>query len=348
MKGGVPLPPELRFPPPSARPEGLYVRPVSELPEDDEPPAATRGPAIHVLLFLATVGSVLLAGAGFATPADAPLDTGADFLRHLASGWTFAVPLLAILLVHEFGHYIAARLHHVDASLPYFLPLPILSPFGTMGAVIAMRGRIRSRDALLDIGAAGPLAGLVVAIPALAIGLSLSPVAPLAPGGFQEGQSLLYLALKRLVVGPIPDGSDVHLHPTAVAGWAGLLVTMLNLLPFGQLDGGHVAYALFGPRQDRYARWFRAALLPMFLYNVAVFVGPVLLGRSELPLGVAISNSWFWLVWYAMLGLIARVSGGAAHPPTEPGTLSPRRRLVAGFTLLCFVLLFMPTPLAQH
>jgi membrane-associated protease RseP (regulator of RpoE activity) len=301
----------------------------------------------NLLLFLATLASVFLMGAIHAAPE--PPASLEELVRALPGGWVFAVPLMAILVVHELGHYVAARIHRVDASLPYFLPLPLLSPFGTMGAVIAMRGRIRSRNALLDIGASGPLAGLIVAIPVLAIGLWLSPVGPEAPSGYvQEGQSLLYLALKRVVLGPIPDGHDVFLHPTALAGWAGLLVTMINLLPWGQLDGGHVAYALFGPRQNRYATWFRVLLLPLFLYNLAIFTLPVLRGTSALPLEQAIGNSTFWAVWFVFLGLIGRLSGGTDHPPTEPGHLSARRRVVAWVTLAFFILLFMPTPLAFY
>lgn len=336
---------ELAFP----RPGGRDEREPWALEPHPEPAPAPRRWRVNALLFAATVVSVFMTGAGYATEPATPLSTWADLLGALASGWTFAVPLLGILVFHEFGHYIAARLHHVDASLPYFLPLPFLSPFGTMGAVISMRGRIRSRDALLDIGASGPLAGLVVAIPVLAIGLSLSPVAVTSSEHYvQEGQSLLYLALKRVVVGVIPDGQDVQLHPTALAGWAGLLVTMLNLLPWGQLDGGHVAYALLGPRHHRIARLFRAALLPLFAYNAWRFMLPVALGRSNLGWAFAFSNSSFWLMWFVVLGIVARASGGPEHPPTEPGELSPKRRVIAVITLVFFVLLFMPTPWATY
>lgn len=330
----------LELPPPKKAPEPDVWDRQSE-PELEPEPRRVR---TNVLLFVATVASVFWTGANF------PFIRGwSDLRQMLLDGWTFAVPLMAILLVHEFGHYIAARLHGVDASLPYFLPTPLLSPFGTMGAVIAMRGRIRSRNALLDIGASGPLAGLVVAIPVLILGLVLSTVGPNPSGHYdQEGQSILYLALKRMVFGPIPDGWDVHLHPTAEAGWVGLLVTMINLLPWGQLDGGHVAYALLGDRHDFVAKLFRAALLPLFFYNAACFILPVMLGRSTMGWWLAVSNSLFWLVWYAMLGAIARASGGAAHPRTEPGALSPARRVVAVITLAFFVLLFMPTPWARH
>jgi membrane-associated protease RseP (regulator of RpoE activity) len=136
------------------------------------------------------------------------------------------------------------------------------------------------------------------------------------------------------------------MHPTALAGWAGLLVTMINLLPFGQLDGGHIAYALFGKKQDRIAFFIQHFLIALFLYNVAVFIVPVLRGTSRLEMGEAVMNSTFWLVWYAFLWLLAGVSG-RAHPPFEPGPLSPARRVVAWLCLALFVGLFMPTPWAE-
>jgi membrane-associated protease RseP (regulator of RpoE activity) len=320
----------------------------SVTPDEKRGFAAVR---TNVYLFLATVVSVFLAGAeyvhrgpepaGFVAWLRAALDP-----RFLITGYAFAVPLLAILLTHEFGHYFAARYHRVPASLPYFIPLPFLSPFGTMGAVIGMRGAIRSRSALLDIGAAGPLAGLVVALPVLWWGIAASPVTALPNGAYtQEGQSILYWLLKRLIHGPIPDGSDVVLHPTAMAGWVGLLVTMLNLIPFGQLDGGHIAYALFGAKQDRFAIWVRRSLLGLLAYNVAAFFGPILLRTSKLSIGLAIANSLTWLVWYLLLGLLARL-GGREHPPFEPGPLSAGRQFVAWLCLILFALLFMPTPWA--
>lgn len=295
----------------------------------------------NLLLFSATVLTVFAAGAMMVNR------PGEDFA--LWRGWTFAVPLLLILLFHEFGHWIAARLHGVPASLPYFIPLPPqLFIFGTMGAVIMMPGRIRSRNALLDIGAAGPLAGMVIAIPALLIGLSTSELGPQVSGGIQEGQSLLYWFLKRLVFGPIPPGYDVYLNEVAFAGWAGLFITMLNLLPWGQLDGGHIAYALFGERQNTYALWVRRLLPVLFAYNLIQFVLPVVLGNSNLGYSVAIGNSLFWLLWFFITGGLGRMSGGANHPPFEPGELSRGRKIVAAFSLLLFILLFMPTPMAAH
>ncbi len=305
----------------------MASEPVEPEPTPRRPGARLR---VHAALFVITVLSVLHAGAEYA--AGRELGEAAslrEVLRLLPRGWTFAVPMMAILLCHEFGHYIAARIHRVPASLPYFIPLPFVGLFGTMGAVISMPERIRSRNALLDIGAAGPLAGLVVAVPVLAIGLAHSPVHA-AGGGMQEGQSLLYLGLKRLVLGPIPAGQDVFLHPTAMAGWAGLFITVLNLLPIGQLDGGHISYALFDERQNRIARVLHRGLPLVFVYNLVAY-------KSAEP-------GMLWLVWFALLALLARFTGGN-HPPTEPGALSSGRRAVAVLCLGLFALLFMPTPM---
>jgi membrane-associated protease RseP (regulator of RpoE activity) len=293
---------------------------------------------LNVFLFALTVWSVFDTGA---------LEEPGPY--RLLAGWKFAVPLLAILLAHEFGHYFASRFHRVPASLPYFIPLPRVGFLGTMGAVISMRDRIRSRNALLDIGASGPLAGLVVAIPVLFWGIAHSPVVPASVFGgayFQEGQSLLYAGIKWLVHGSIPPDHDVNLHPAAWAGWAGLLLTLINLLPFGQLDGGHVAYALFGEKQNRFAPWFRRALLPLFALNLAKFLIPALTKPDKWHVATAVGNSLFWLEWFVVLGLLARFSG-RDHPPFEPGPLSGWRRAVAWFTLAIFVALFMPTPIAR-
>ena len=313
--------------------ERLMPRQGDEAFRESPPPPTRSGRTdayrTQLVLLLATLVSVFMAGAMYEYP-EAEAFSLLGVLVHLYRGWPFAVPLMAILLAHELGHYIAARYHGVRASLPYFLPLPFLSPFGTMGAVIAMRAPIRSPNALLDIGAAGPLAGMVVAIPVLVIGLAQSEVHPLTGGGLLEGQSLLYLAIKRLVVGAIPPGHDVFVTSTAFAGWAGLLVTVVNLLPVGQLDGGHIAYALLGPRQDRLARVLHASLPLLFLYNLLLYE------RGE--------PGMVWLVWFFLLMLIRRASG-KKHPPTDPGALTAGRRLVGALCLLLFVLLFMPTPM---
>ncbi len=268
-------------------------------------------------------------------------------LGNLWKGWTFAVPLMTILVAHEFGHYIAARIHRVPASLPFFIPMPI-SPFGTMGAIIAMRGRIGSRKALLDIGASGPLAGMVFAIPILIWGLLNSEVKVVTGHGWLEGQCLLYSLLKWLTVGPIPEGSDVFLHPTAFAGWTGLLITMINLVPVGQLDGGHVAYALIGPRHNTAAKLVHYGLVAVFAVNFGYHF-LTRLGTEPLieTIGKAFEMSMFWLVWFGFLFLLRWLSGGN-HPPTEPGDLDRGRKLVAVGCIVLFVLLFMPTPLSQY
>ncbi|MEM1029245.1 MAG: site-2 protease family protein [Myxococcota bacterium] len=291
-------------------------------------PLRWRGP---LLLFVATVVSVFVTGARFEEP-----EQGATWLLvHAHLGWAFAVPLIAILATHEAGHYVAARIHRVPASLPWFIPVPLLSPFGTMGAVINMRSRIRSRNALLDIGAAGPIAGMVVALPVLVWGLMLSEVRPIEGHGLMEGQCLLYVALKHGVLGAIPEGHDVYLHPTAFAGWTGLFLTMINMLPVLQLDGGHIAYALFGDRQTQIGRAVHYSLPVWFLFNYVRY--------GEAAPGMP------WLVWFALLMLMRRAAGGVEHPPFDPGeTLSPGRRAVAVGTLIMFALLFMPTPLRAY
>lgn len=317
-----------------------------EEPYDTEPGREDQRSRLwlHAGLFVATLAATLLTGAfyGQHVPEKASFR---ETLAAIPKGWRFAVPLMAILLVHELGHYVAARIHRVRASLPYFVPAPFLSPFGTFGAVIFMPDRIRRRDALLDIGAAGPLAGLVVAIPVVLIGLSTSVVEPLPAFYQMEGQSLFYLAAKRLVLGPIPDGSDVMMNPTAFAGWTGLFVTALNLLPIGQLDGGHIAYALVGPRWDRFARWAHLGLLAVFGLNLVRFLLPAISGEASVS--QAIGNSTFWLFWFLILAWMRRRSG-VNHPPTDEGELSPKRRLVAWGCLALFVLLFMPTPWASY
>lgn len=316
------------------------AQPTSEpfVHDEEEPSGLPTNWRFHLGLFVVTLVSVFFMGALQVAQPDPTVDSMLGLvghgLRNIHLGWSFALPLMAILVTHEFGHYFAALYHRVPASLPYFIPLPLLSPFGTMGAVISMPARIRSRNALLDIGAAGPIAGMVVAVPVMLIGLSQSEVGPLRGGGFMEGQCLLYSLLKYVAVGPIPEGHDVYLGPTAFAGWAGLLVTMLNLLPISQLDGGHVAYALFEEKQNRYGKVAHFSLLGWFAYNWIRW------GSIEPGL--------VWGVWFFLLLGLIRASGGVGHPPTEPGELSPGRKAIAVGTLVLFVLLFMPTPLRQQ
>jgi membrane-associated protease RseP (regulator of RpoE activity) len=290
-------------------------------------------------LFLLTLLSMFWVGAEHAGA-----DVTKEGLQALARGYTFALPLMAILLAHELGHYFAARIHHVDTSLPYFIPMPF-ALIGTFGAVIRMRGPASERNALFDIGAAGPLAGLAVALPVLVYGVITSPVERLDPSlhYMVEGRSLFYLGLLALTKGAIPAGHDIMLTPTALAGWAGLLVTMMNLVPVGQLDGGHVAYALFGARQAEYSRRFRWLLL-----FAGLVIGAVAATRAQLAgqdferVSEALLAGVHWLMWAGVLAAMSKMAKGE-HPPVEPGALTPLRRVLAWMTLGWFVLLFMPT-----
>ena len=310
----------------------------------------TRGPSWAVIrhelhawrlpsvLLLLTCVTTLWAGAGM---------HGLDPLvrpRDLLAGWDFAVPLMAILLAHELGHYVAARWHRIDVSPPYFIPMPLML-LGTMGAVIRMRGTIRDRNALLDVGASGPLAGMAVALPVLVAGIATSPVEALPEGTalLMEGHSLLYSGLLWWLKGPFPEGHDIMLSPMAFAGWAGLLVTMMNLLPFGQLDGGHVAYAWLGTRQDQLARRVLAALPAVAVTTGLYYAVPAAregtTGWALVEEGLA---GMHWLVWFVVLLAMGRFAG-FEHPPTGPAALSAGRRAVAIGTMILFVLLFMPS-----
>ncbi len=291
---------------------------------------------LPITLLLLTFLSTFYVGAGMV------LGRTPESASELLEGWVFSIPLMGILLSHEFGHFFAGLAHRVDVSPPYFIPVPIFF-LGTMGAVIQIRERIRSRNALLDIGAAGPLAGMAVALPVVIIGIATSPVGALPETGYMvEGRSILYSSLLYAIKGPIPEGYDVMLNPTALAGWAGLLVTMINLLPFGQLDGGHVAYALIGRKQDQISRRvIRSLPVLALLVSLAYGVPAYLEGLRGDRLMYDATAGLQWLVWAVVLWLLTRATG-ADHPPTEDTELSPRRRVVGWFTLSLFVLLFMP------
>lgn len=267
-------------------------------------------------------------------------------------GLLYAASIMGILLIHEMGHFLAARRHRVDASLPYFIPAPF-PPIGTFGAVIRMRTPPRTRVSLLDIGAAGPLAGMVVAVVVCFVGLELSEVRPLAAlpeHAILEGNSLVYLALKKLAHPGLGPGDDVFLHPVAWAGWLGLLVTSLNLLPAGQLDGGHILYALAGPaRHRRVARAVHLAVFGMGIAGLAcqmmLLHGPTTSALEEAGLlGVVLRGTGMivWLVWAVLLYFV-----GGEHPPVENQAEFdqplPRARRVAGVvSLLVLVITFTP------
>jgi membrane-associated protease RseP (regulator of RpoE activity) len=272
---------------------------------------------------------------------------GKGHLAAVVDAAQFTSALLAILLAHEFGHYIAARIHKVDASLPYFLPLPVVSPFGTMGAVIRMRSVIPTRRALLDIGASGPLAGLAVAIPLYAWGVAHSPVLPVETGGGEQyvqlGSSLLMRAIDHVYAAPVPQGYDTFLSPVAFAAWAGMFVTMINLLPVSQLDAGHVAYALFGPRQNAIARWVHRSMLAFFFVSLASYVArDVRSGFGPLwHMGRHVGNSLCWFLWFEIFAVL----GSLASPERErrdgdaPAPLNVGTRVFAtlGLTVLAWL-----------
>lgn len=283
----------------------------------------------NLVLFLATIASVFVTGAQYGEGSWLGPD---GVLR----GAQFAGTLLTILVAHELGHYVAARLHRVEASLPFFIPLPLLSPFGTMGAVIRMPGAIPTRRALLDIGASGPLAGLLFAIPLYAWGAAHSRLAPVSQEGmWQLGESVLLKLLDRAFAPAAPPGYELTLSPIAFAAWGGMFVTMINLLPIGQLDGGHVAYALFGPKQDKQAVLFHRAMLVFFGVSVVGHVGRDLAGGLGLHyLGKHLSNGVFWLVWFQMLAILGLLGAKGRGDELPPGTLTVRVRAGVTFGLV--------------
>jgi membrane-associated protease RseP (regulator of RpoE activity) len=278
-------------------------------------------PLLASTLFALTVLSTFLAGAVFFVGSETfDAYRALPFPGWIVAGAPFAVTLLAILGVHEFGHYFTARYYGAAVSLPYFIPAPML--FGTFGAIIRMRSPARDRNALFDIAAAGPLAGLIVAIPALVLGLSWSRVVPATGdpsfGGF--GYSLLTRLFVHLRFGDV-EGLAVATHPMADAAWVGCFVTALNLFPVGQLDGGRIAYALVSRRHRALGVLTWAALV---------------------ALGV-ITASVNWFVWAALLILLVGFDHG---PPLDDVTpLTPARRLLAVSCLLLAVLLIPPIPI---
>lgn len=271
-------------------------------------------------LFVATICTTLWAGAyqAYNGPIHGPVNFLLEHPESLWRGIPFAATLLIILVTHECGHYVLSRIHRVPASLPLFIPGP---PYfvGTFGAIIRLRGPIVNWRALFDIGVAGPLAGFIVAVVALVIGLNLSTVVDrTATPGLQLGEPLLLQFISWLVVGSLPPQADIILHPVGFAAWFGLFVTSLNLIPIGQLDGGHVAYALWGKRQ----RTMAFVMVPIL----------VLLGFMGWP---------GWWLWAFMAGL-----WGFGHPPVRDLHVPlGRARIVVGWIALAvFVLTFAPVP----
>jgi membrane-associated protease RseP (regulator of RpoE activity) len=290
-------------------------------------------------LFSATVSGALIAGhdplglaervvLGVALPVPTRLYAAA-----LLPGLLFSIPLMGVLLGHEMGHYVAARRHNLDASPPYFIPAPfIISLIGTLGAFIRLRSPMLHRRMLMDVGAAGPLAGLVLALPVAAVGIALSRPAALLPGlpgrnlfpflgvPLQLGDSLLWMALRAVFA---PGAEVLILHPMAVAGWVGLFFTAMNLLPVAQLDGGHIVYALLGARRQ-------LAVATLFFASLLV-------------------QGWWWPGWWFWAVLILLIGRGRlSHPPVlDPRLPLTRRQRVAGWAcVVFFVLAFVPAPVS--
>lgn len=280
---------------------------------------------VNLLLFLATLATTAWAGAywngvdPFAGMSGAQPDV-AGLLRGLGAGLPFALSLLVILTCHEFGHYFAARRYGLDATLPFYIPVPPpLSPVGTLGAVIKMRTPLYNRRILLDVGAAGPLAGIAAALPILILGILRAPLAPVIEGpGLVFHEPLLFRGLELLLRPDIPPGGDIQATSLVLAGWLGLFVTALNLLPVGQLDGGHVLYALLGRGQHA--------------VGLACFVALV-------AMGVLWEGWWLWVL---LILLLVRIR----HPPVLDldVPLDGRRKAIGWVTAALFVLCVHPVP----
>lgn len=267
---------------------------------------------LHILLFATTFLSTFLAGA---------MQAGVNVLKEpekIYKGFPFALTLMSILLAHELSHYFTSRKHRVNATLPYFIPAPTI--IGTFGAFIKMKSPITTRQALLDIGVSGPLAGFIISIIVSIIGLSLSQVVPIqkTEGALNLGDSLLFSSLSKLILDFQPGAQDILLHPVAFAGWIGFFVTSINLIPVGQLDGGHIAYALFGEKHV----YLSKILVPlMFFLGLFLWAG--------------------WAIW-ALLMLIL----GLRHPPILYGEvpLDGKRRFLGWLAFGIFILTFIPVP----
>ena len=287
-----------------------------------EPPVVWGTPRpqrvwLHIALFLATVVTTMAAGA---------FQFGVNLFTEpwrIYQGFPFAASILAILASHEMSHFLTSRRHRLDVSLPYFLPgLPFPPPLpGTFGALIRIRSPILDKRALVEVGCSGPLMGIVVAVPVLVVGLLLSPVKELpagAAGGIELGEPLLFKLVCWLTLGPLGPNDHVIMHPVAFAGWLGLLITALNLLPVGQLDGGHVIYALF-PNWHR--RISIACLFMLVVFGILTWQG--------------------WLLWATVLAVM-----GFRHPPPYCDWihLDRRHKALGGLTIVVFLLTFTPMP----
>lgn len=288
---------------------------------------------LNVILFVTTVISAFFVGLGWSVsyiyaetisrnPSNLPGAAALRDPRVIGLAALYAAVLLVILLGHELGHYLTCRHYHLDATLPFFIPAPTL--IGTLGAFIKIRTPIRNKRQLFDVGAAGPLTGFILAVPALVYGLAASKAVPplTGEGTISFGEPLILKLIGALVLPAIPRGYDIVLHPVAFAGWVGVLITALNLFPAGQLDGGHVSYAVFGRRARTVSRIIVAVF---FAFGVVFWLG--------------------WLIWAFIILIL-----GTKHPSTwdEAEPLPRGKRILAVIILVIFVLSFIPDPIKGY
>jgi membrane-associated protease RseP (regulator of RpoE activity) len=318
----------------------------SETVSPDSPPVAPSPPGrrrvsffakdrpwINIVLFVLTLGSAFLVGTSWGLnylyaeqfAADPNFQPEAGFFqdsRLILLSAVYAIVLMAILLAHELGHYLTCRRYGLSATLPFFIPAPTL--IGTLGAFIKIRSPVNLKHRLFDIGAAGPLAGFVLAVPALLAGLAMSKIVPAIPHeeAIVFGEPLLLSLGGHLFLKGAGPGMDIILHPVAFAGWVGVLVTALNLLPLGQLDGGHICYAVFGSRNRLISKIVMGILV---VFGLLFWIG--------------------WLIWFFLLLIM-----GLRHPRVfdENEPLGKKRTIVAFVILLIFILSFIPAPVRGY
>ncbi len=281
--------------------------------EEFYPKKKKKGNRLHIILFVVTFISTTIAGA---------FQSGYNPFKNpllMIYGLPFSFTLMGILLVHEMGHYVVSRYYGLPVSLPYFLPAP--SFIGTFGAFIKMEAPMPTRNIMIQVGAAGPLAGLAVAIPVTGIGLHFSSVQAVSgEQGLHLGSSILFNLLVKVTIGDIPDTLDIVLHPMAFAGWIGLLVTAFNLLPAGQLDGGHVVYGLLGPSHIKISK-----MVFLFLIILGIF-------------------TWRgWLLWAFLLYIF-----GLKHPNVIDPSKPTKANLFMGWLcMIILILVFVPNPFSM-
>jgi membrane-associated protease RseP (regulator of RpoE activity) len=306
-------------------------------------------PLLHLGLFIITFITTTIAGVQWASASGGPYE-----LSELLTGLPYSISILLIITFHEFGHYFAAVYHKVKATLPFYIPfppIPYLINFGTMGAVIRTRTRIQSKKAMFDIGVTGPIAGFLVTIAILIYGFLNVPgveyLLSIHPDYFEPtygkegyalvfGDSLLFSFLKEIFVKPgqfFPPMSEIYHYPYLCVGWFGLFITSMNMIPVGQLDGGHISFAMFG--EQTHYKISVVAFTIMFVFGVLGFADSFM----ELNYGIGWSG---WLFWSLILYFIIKLK----HPPVFDATqLDPRRMLVGYFSFFIFLVSFSPLPI---